>query len=187
MKLLIKSIFCGALFLGLAACDNYITPEMEEATKGREANLGFHLVHSGSDNAQTLRIAIERNAVPAGTILRPFPKFKTHLLIVERTRIDQDCIGSAKEGLQPETNKPILNFRFNDYCAELFGKLTTENIGKRFAVVVDDIIVTAPFIRAAITDGAGFIEGGFDDIAEAKELADIINKHARALREKGKE
>lgn len=142
------------------------------------ANLSFHLVDDKSDNAQTMKIAIERGIFPAGTMLRPYPEYNTHLLIVERTQITGECLASAKEGLHPENSSPIMNFKFNNRCARLFGKLTSENTGKRFAVLLNDSIITAPNMRTAITGGSGFIEGGFEDLAEARELSLLINAGA---------
>jgi len=108
----------------------------------------------------------------------PYPEFNSQLIVVERTRITGECLSSAKEGLHPENNYPIMNFKFNNRCANLFGKLTSENVGKRFAVVLNDEIITAPNIRTAITGGSGFIEGGFDSVNEARELALLINAGA---------
>jgi len=177
----------GASILLLTACGEGIDPELEAATKDREANLSFHMVNDASKNRAILEIAVEKGITPPGTVLRPYPEFETFLIIDERTRIDQDCLGSAKEGLHPESNSPIVNFRFNKECAKLFGRLTSENIGKRFAVVIDEKIVTAPTIRSAISGGSGFIEGGFDSVQEARELAYILNRHAYQIRQSEKQ
>jgi len=142
------------------------------------ANLSFHLVHSGSNDQRVMQLAIERGITPAGSILLPYPEFSNNLLVMERTRITGECLSSAKEGLHPEQNNPIMNFKFNNRCANLFGKLTSENVGNRFAVVLNNEIITAPNIRSAITGGAGFIEGGFASVGEARDLALLINAGA---------
>ena len=144
----------------------------------KSANLSFHLVHDGSDNMQTMQLATDRGITPAGTIMLPYPEYNRNLLINERTRITGECLSSAKEGLHPENNNPVMNFKFNNRCAKLFGKLTSENVGKQFAVVLNNEIITAPNIRTAITGGSGFIEGGFEDLNEARELALLINAGA---------
>jgi len=144
----------------------------------KSANLSFHMVDDATDNVQAMRIANERGTTPPGTILLPYPEYNTNLIVVERTRITGECLSSAKEGLHPENNGPVMNFKFNSRCAKLFGKLTSENIGKRFAVRLNEEVITAPNIRSAITGGSGFIEGGFGDLNEARELALLINAGA---------
>ncbi len=144
----------------------------------KSANLSFHMVDDASDNTQAMRIANERGTTPPGTILLPYPEFNTNLIVVERTRITGECLSSAKEGLHPENNNPVMNFKFNSRCAKSFGKLTSENIGKRFAVRLNEEVITAPNIRSAITGGSGFIEGGFASLEEARELALLINAGA---------
>lgn len=143
----------------------------------KTANLSFHMVNDASNDRRTVEISIEREP-PVGTIILPYPEFQTYLIIDERTKITGECLASAKEGLHPEQNNPIMNFKFNGRCSKEFGKLTSENVGKRFAVVLNQEIITAPNIRSAITGGSGYIEGGFDTVAEARELALLINAGA---------
>lgn len=143
----------------------------------KTANLSFHLVHE--TNEATLRAAMEKRIYPLGTILRPYTETGSALLIEERTRITGECVQSAKESFHPErANEPIMNFEFNNRCANEFGKMTAGNIGNRFAVVLNKEIITAPNIRVAIRGGRGFIEGGFESIGAARELALLINAGA---------
>lgn len=184
IKRLIGTSLAIGLTIGLAACVNGVDPELEAATEGREPDIGFHLVADASKNPQTMRIAVEQGMTPPGLILVPYPEQMTELLIQEKTRINQDCMQSAKASLHPETNDPILNFRFDDECTRFFAKLTSENLGRRFAIVMNDEIVVAVTIRTAITGGYGFIEGGSYNIHEARELAFMINRNARKRRQK---
>ncbi len=183
----IRSLFAVSLLAIITACGGGLDPELEAATEGREANLSFHVVNDASNNRGTMEVAIERGVSPPGTLILPYPEYNTHLIVDERTRIDQDCIRSAKEGLHPESNSPIMNFKFTDECAKLFGKMTAENMGRRFAVVMDGEIITAPNIRSEIWGGSGFIEGGFANMQEARELAYILNRHQYRLRQQAKE
>jgi len=185
MKIVLKSLkFClGASILLLTACGDGIDPELEAATKDREANLSFHVVNDASEDWAQLQKALGEGKTPAGTVLRPYPNFDTYLIINETTRINQDCIANAATGVHPENGRPILNFRFNDHCTEIFGRLTAENVGKRFAVVSDNVILTAPAIRMPITGGSGFIEGGFETMQDVQEFAYILNRHGRKMRQ----
>jgi len=83
----------------------------------------------------------------------------------------------SSDGIHPTGGYPIVNFTFNLKCAKIFGELTSKNLGKRFAVVLDDEIITAPRINGAITGGSGFIEGSFTQ-QSAKELSLLLNAGA---------
>ena len=45
--------------------------------------------------------------------------------------------------------------------ARKFGKITQENVGKPFAIVLDDKVISAPNIREPILGGSGIISGSF--------------------------
>jgi len=145
------------------------------------ANLSFNMVHPQSFSTSALKIAIEKGVTPPGTILYP-QEDGGYLLVNERTRITGECLKSSKEGLHPERNAPIINFEFNLRCAREFGKLTSENVGKQFAVVLEmsdtgKQIITAPRINGPITGGKGFIEGSFT-MESARELSLLLNAGA---------
>ena len=67
----------------------------------------------------------------------------------------------AQPGFDPQTNEPVVNFRFDRIGAKKFGKVTKANIGKPFAIILDNKVVSAPVIRDAILGGSGQISGGF--------------------------
>jgi len=134
------------------------------------------MVRKESNNEAALRLAEEKGTVPPGAAY--FPQELGGGLIVERrTKITGECLKTSSEGLHPEGNYPIVNFTFNIRCARLFGELTSKNIGQRFSVVLDDVIITAPRINGAITGGSGFIEGSFT-LESARELSLLLNAGA---------
>ena len=145
----------------------------------KTANLAFHMVRKESSNEKAMELARRPGSlskVPPGTAY--FPEEGGGGLIVERrTKITGECLKTSSEGLHPEGNYPIVNFTFNIRCARLFGELTQKNIGQRFAVVLDDVIITAPRINGAITGGSGFIEGSFT-LESARELSLLLNAGA---------
>ncbi|RKQ71532.1 preprotein translocase subunit SecD [Litorimonas taeanensis] len=142
----------------------------------KTANLSFHLVRKDSENAAALRAAID-GRLPPGAAYFPMEDGSTGLIVDKRTRITGECLKSSSEGLHPTGNYPIVNFSFNIRCATLFGDLTLKNIGQRFAVVLDNEIITAPNIQSAIPSGNGFIEGSFT-IDSARELSLLLNAGA---------
>ena len=56
----------------------------------------------------------------------------------------------------------------------VFGRLTSENVGRRFAMVLDGKVISAPSIRVPITGGSGYIEGSFTP-QSANELAVLLS------------
>lgn len=142
----------------------------------KTANLSFRMVQQASNNAAAMKAASE-GRLPPGAAFFPHQDGGGALIVDKRTRITGECLKSASEGLHPQGNYPIVNFSFNIRCARVFGELTARNLGERFAVVLDNEIITAPRINGAITGGSGFIEGSFT-IESARELALLLNAGA---------
>ncbi len=72
----------------------------------------------------------------------------------------------------------VVNLEFNDEGSEQFGKLTSHNnVGRQLAVVLDDIVQSAPVLREAITGGHCQISGNFS-WKEASDLAAVLNAGA---------
>jgi protein-export membrane protein SecD len=60
-----------------------------------------------------------------------------------------------------QNNRPMVTFRFNQKGAVIFGKLTANNVGKPFAIILDKVIQSDPVINDAILGGSGQISGSF--------------------------
>ncbi len=142
----------------------------------KTANLSFHMVRRDSDNSGAL-LAASQGRLPPGAAYFVNQEGGGGLIVDKRTRITGECLKSSSEGLHPTGNYPIVNFNFNIRCARLFGDLTAKNIGQRFAVVLDEEIITAPRINSPIPSGSGFIEGSFT-IESARELSLLLNAGA---------
>ena len=91
--------------------------------------------------------------------------------VQEIANLTGDYIQDAS--LQFSQNEPVVSFSFNKEGSELFAKMTSENVGKRFAIVLDGALITAPVIREAITGGSGQISGNFTN-ETANNLAIIL-------------
>ena len=70
-----------------------------------------------------------------------------------------------------------MNFKFNSNGARRFADITRANVGHRFAIVLDDKVITAPVIREPITGGRGQISGNFT-AAQANDLAVLLRAGA---------
>ena len=67
----------------------------------------------------------------------------------------------AQPNLQNQTNQPVVSFTLDRLGAQKFGRTTTDNVGKRLAIVLDGKIISAPTINEPITSGSGVISGNF--------------------------
>jgi preprotein translocase subunit SecD len=71
----------------------------------------------------------------------------------------------------------VVELRFDSQGARRFGALTTRNVGKRFAILLDDEVISAPVINEPIPGGSGQISGNFTQ-ATANELAVLLRAGA---------
>ena len=83
----------------------------------------------------------------------------------------------AQPRVDNQSNSPMVAFTLDRYGAQKFGKVTTNNIGKRLAIVLDNKIISAPVIREAITGGSGTISGNFS-FQEVTDLALLLRSGA---------
>jgi preprotein translocase subunit SecD len=75
------------------------------------------------------------------------------------------------------SGQPIVNISMNSEGAKIFSRLTGANIGKQLAIVLDDKVWSAPFIRVKIPSGEAYIEG-IDNMDEAKDIAIVLRAGA---------
>ena len=73
--------------------------------------------------------------------------------------------------------KPAVAFRFNSLGSRKFAQITTDNIGKIFAIVLDGKVITAPVINTVINQGSGVISGNFTT-QEAGQVAVLLRAGA---------
>ena len=83
----------------------------------------------------------------------------------------------AQPRVDNQSNKPMVSFTLDRYGAQKFGKVTTNNVGKRLAIVLDNKIISAPVIRESITGGSGTISGNFS-FQEVTDLALLLRSGA---------
>ena len=76
-----------------------------------------------------------------------------------------------------QNSRPVVTFRFNTQGAITFGEVTSHNVGRRFAIMLDGQVITAPVIQQAITGGSGQISGNFTP-ETASDLAVLLRAGA---------
>jgi len=87
--------------------------------------------------------------------------------------IEGDVILDASQ-VYSEMNKPEVSMTMNSYGTKKWAKMTSDNIGKYVAVVLDDYVYTAPSVNLAITGGRTSISGGSMTVSEAEDIATIL-------------
>ena len=83
----------------------------------------------------------------------------------------------AQPNFNNQSNEPTVSFTLDRLGAQKFGRTTTDNVGKRLAIVLDGKIVSAPSINEPITSGSGMISGNFS-FQEATDLAVLLRSGA---------
>lgn len=76
---------------------------------------------------------------------------------------------------------PHVSFSFNSEGGKRFGDLTSANVNRALAIILDDKVISAPNIKSAITEGSGVIEGSFTT-TEASTLATTLRLGALPAR-----
>ena len=130
---------------------------------GTTAKLNFHLVAATGKSG--------------GVKTFPYMDDPTRKLGVQRRAI---ITGEMLDGAQPafdQNGRPVISFRLNSAGARRFCDVSRKNVGKPFAIVLDNEVISAPVIREAICGGQGQISGGFT-VEEANNLALLLRAGA---------
>jgi preprotein translocase subunit SecD len=107
---------------------------------------------------------------PAGSEVLYGFKDKTPYLVLKDSALDGEDIRDVMPGIPSDSEKPIVNFRFNAHGTRRLAHITAENIGRPFAIVLNDQVISAPVIREPIVGGSGQISGDFTPV-EANSIA----------------
>ena len=143
-------------------------PERLKALLSRDGRMTFNIV---DDSASSIAAA-EAGVVKPGFRLLSGPSTGP-LLVRSIPEIVGSDIANASQG-NDEANRPQINFRLNSNGARKFFETTRANTNKRFAIVLDDTIMSAPNINEPIPGGNVRITGDFT-MEEAQDLAAIIS------------
>jgi protein-export membrane protein SecD len=124
---------------------------------GATGMLTFHMVRDVDPAALTA------GPLPAGTMLaQPYRGSDASAEIVEqRPRLTGEHIAQVSPATDTQTGDFVLHFSLDREGTRLFCHITTDNVGARFAVLIDGRVVTAPRINEPICGGTGQISGGF--------------------------
>jgi preprotein translocase subunit SecD len=92
------------------------------------------------------------------------------IAVQRRAMVTGDQLIDAQQGYDQTTNAPVVNIRFDSQGARRFARTTQENTGKPFAIILDNVVLSAPNINEPILGGQAQISGGFT-LEEANQLS----------------
>ena len=148
-------------------------PSRLKALVGQTALLTFHLVDTNASMQQSLE-----GRPPAGTVVMNSIDDPPIPYVVEETPLitGEDLI-DAQATFDSSSNEPVVSFRLSTGGARKFGIVTQQNVGRPFAIVLDDEVISAPVIREPILGGSGQISGNFT-VQTANDLAILLRAGA---------
>jgi protein-export membrane protein SecD len=144
-------------------------PERIKQLLGTTAKMTFHMV----DEA----VAPGTAAPPGDLVLPDSDRPNQTLAVHKHVEVDGSDLTDAQAGTDQQSGGWTVNFTFDSIGARKFADITRENIGHRFAVVLDNRIITAPVIQSVIPGGQGRITGNFD-AQRATDLALLLRAGA---------
>jgi preprotein translocase subunit SecD len=136
------------------------------------AKLSFRMVHPTIDAAQ-----VGDGRAPTGYRLVPSKENGAFELLQEIAVVGGEDLTDANPGFEQRTSAPIVSFKFNGSGSRKFCNASEENVGRRFAIVLDEKVISAPVIREKICGGSGQISGNFT-VESANELAVLLRSGA---------
>jgi preprotein translocase subunit SecD len=149
-------------------------PARLKALLGKTAKMTFQLV----DVSMSPEQALQDHPPPESEILYdtkhnpPVP-----YLVQKRVAVSGEDLIDAQAAYDRNTGQPIVTFRFDTAGARRFAEITRDNVGRPFAIVLDNEVISAPVIREPITGGSGQISGNFT-VQQANDLAILLRAGA---------
>jgi len=146
-------------------------PEHIKTIIGTTAKMTFHMVDE----------AAEVNGQPSPTdmvvkVRNPKSDGAAQLIVQKVPLLQGQNLTDAQQSFEGG-GQAVVAFKFDNIGAKKFGQATAQNVGKRFAIILDNEIITAPVIKDAILGGSGIISGSFT-VQSAGDLALLLRAGA---------
>ncbi len=147
-------------------------PGLQDPTRlrqllGSTAKMTFHLL-ANTANGEPL---------PVGVTMLPDAKSGAQYPVEDRVALDGEHLTDARASFDQRTHEPLVTFRFDSIGARKFAEITSANVGRPFAIVLDGKVLSAPVIREPITGGSGQISGNFT-VDETSTLSALLRAGA---------
>jgi preprotein translocase subunit SecD len=150
-------------------------PEALKALIGKTAKLEFKLVDEQADPDQTAK-----GVARVGSQVLPYPSNPTGLPNIAVRRlggIAGDKLVKADPTFDQQTNEPAVTIQFDGEGGQKFARMTQQNTGKLFAIILDGQVISAPQIKEPIFGGISQISGSFT-VESANQLAIALRSGA---------
>ena len=137
-------------------------PDRVKKLLGKTANLTFRLVSETEDEFGTETLSFENT--------------DDKIKVSKRIILNGDNLITAKPNVD-RTNQTVVSFTLDRSGAKKFGRATTDNVGKRLAIILDNKVISAPVVNEPILGGSGVISGNFT-FQTATDLALLLRSGA---------
>jgi preprotein translocase subunit SecD len=153
-------------------------PEQAKRVLKRLAKLELSIVEGTPQATEEAVLAPYNGKEPANLRVVPgtgsTPGERVFYLVKREAAITGRDLKNARAAVDQETAGTAVHFTLNPQGAERFRRVTGSNVDRQLAIILDDVVYSAPVIRAQISD-----EGQITGIGSAKE-ADELSKVLRA-------
>lgn len=146
---------------------------VDESESGRKAaqklsEMG-ELFVGGKPKPEALKL------LPPGMALFPGKEYAFHI-VTDKAPLTGALLDSAKVDTG-DNGLPVVGFRFKPEGGKIFAELTSANVGRSMAIILDGAVYSAPVIKGPIRGGSGIIEGNFR-MEDARALAIVLRAGA---------
>jgi preprotein translocase subunit SecD len=148
-------------------------PEKLKNVIGQTAKLSFQML---DENVSPEDMASGR-VPPGDEVLVSTDGHASSYIVHKRQVVTGEMLTGASAGFDQQSGGSEVELRFNGVGAKRFGDITRQNVGKRFAIVLDKKVLSAPNILGPIPGGSGRITGNFT-AESANELAVLLRAGA---------
>lgn len=131
-------------------------PEGLKALLGKTARLEFKLVDTAADP--------RAQRPPPGSQFLPYPDDPAgvgKIAVRRRAMVNGDQLAEATQIFDPQSGEPAVSITFDSEGSLRFGRTTRDNVNKPFAIILDDVVISAPNIEEPILGGQARISGSF--------------------------
>lgn len=135
---------------------------------GQTAKLEFKLVDVNANPAE-----VAQGRAPVGSEVLPYPGNPAGppvIAVYRQVMVSGEDLSDAQQGYDQRGNAPIVNIRFNGAGGRKFGQVTSQNVNRPFAIILDGRVLSAPNINEPILGGSAQISGNFT-VESANQLA----------------
>jgi preprotein translocase subunit SecD len=148
-------------------------PEKLKEVIGQTAKLTFQMV----DTSVPIQEAIQGRVPPGSELLPATDGSGGAYLVRKRAEVTGEMLVDARQTTDQQTGQVAVSFRFNGEGSRRFAAVSSRNVGKPFAIILDGKVISAPNINEPILTGSGQITGSYT-IETANNLAILLRAGA---------